>query len=108
MFRGAGGAGAVARIHRGPEERDRLRRYLGCDTAPETVSWDLMRLGAASVATLSIVPMQDVLALGSEARMNTPSTAEGNWEWQLLPGEASVDVEGRLRDLAATFGRLPR
>lgn len=91
-----------------PEEKERLGRYLGRDISPESVAMDLIRLGAASVAGLAIVPMQDILGLGSEARMNRPSTSRGNWEWRLLPDEVSSETEGRLYDLARTYGRLPR
>jgi 4-alpha-glucanotransferase len=90
------------------EEKERLRRYLGRDPSPESVAMDLVRLGASSVAELAIVPMQDILGLGAEARMNRPSTASGNWEWRLLPDEAGPEAEGRLYDIARTYGRLPR
>ena len=47
------------------------------------MSWDLIRLAWASVADLAIAPLQDVLDLGTEARMNLPGTAEGNWKWRM-------------------------
>jgi 4-alpha-glucanotransferase len=51
--------------------------------------------------------LQDVLGLGSEARMNTPAVAEGNWAWRLTEGSLTDELSGRLRDLSATYGRLP-
>ncbi len=61
-----------------------------------------------SVASMAIVPMQDILGLGAEARMNIPSTASGNWEWRLDPVLLTKDLAPRLRDLAEISGRRPR
>jgi len=58
-----------------------------------------------SVADLAITPMQDVLGLGAEARMNLPGTAEGNWCWRLLPEMVTEEVKDRLKDLTAIYGR---
>ncbi len=55
--------------------------YLGC-VSPEGIHWDLIRLALSSIANQAIIPLQDVLGLGNEARMNFPSVAEGNWEWR--------------------------
>ncbi|HXT22716.1 MAG TPA: 4-alpha-glucanotransferase, partial [Thermoanaerobaculia bacterium] len=61
-----------------------------------------------SAAQLAVVPMQDVLGLGSEARMNVPGRAEGNWAWRVPPGLPRGDEPARLRRLAAITGRLSR
>ena len=53
--------------------------------ASDEVNWELIRLAMASIADIAIIPMQDILGLGKEARMNRPSIAQGNWEWQLVP-----------------------
>ena len=66
-----------------------------------------LRLTGATVAQVAIVPMQDPLALGSEARMNVPGVAEGNWDWRLPGGALTGEVAAGLRDLAELFGRLP-
>lgn len=89
-----------------PWERDATRRYLGLDTAPGAITWQLITAAMGSVASSAVVPMQDVLGLGSAARMNTPALTEGNWRWR-VDGDALTDVLAeRLRGLAKTFGRL--
>jgi 4-alpha-glucanotransferase len=59
----------------------------------------------ASVADTAVFPMQDVLGLGSEARMNTPSVASGNWRWRMTA--AQFDSLPHLREMAELYGRLP-
>lgn len=86
-----------------PEERAFARRYLG----REYVSiWDFIRLAYSSTAGRAIVPMQDALELGSEARMNTPGTASGNWSWRMDAAALTPELAERLRSLADTYGRL--
>lgn len=84
-------------------ERDYARRYVG--STGDDIAWDLIRVALASVADLAIVPVQDVLALGGEARMNFPGTPEGNWRWRLLPGQLTPGHGERLRGLTETYGR---
>src|SRR5947207_2829706 len=62
------------------QERDFCRRYLAQDGSD--ISWDFIRLAWASVSVIAMAPVQDVLALGSEARMNLPGTLGGNWTWR--------------------------
>ena len=69
-------------------------------------SWELIELALRSRARLALVPMQDVLGLGPEARMNTPGRGEGNWSWQLEPDQLDDDAARRLRELTAASGRL--
>ena len=86
-------------------EKDLVRRYLGCDD--EQAPWALLRAAFASVADTAIVPLQDVLGQGSEARMNTPGQAGGNWSYRFdwsEPGDWAAPV---LRELAFMYGRLP-
>ena len=63
-------------------------------------NWDLIELAYSSRASLAIVPAQDVLGLGSEARMNRPGTAKGNWQWRLEPGQLTSTLARRMRELA--------
>ena len=56
---------------------------------------------------LSIVPAQDVLGLGSEARMNRPGLSKGNWRWRLEQGQLTPALAARLREATARGGRLP-
>jgi 4-alpha-glucanotransferase len=59
----------------------------------------------ASVADIAIVPLEDVLGLGSEARMNLPGKMSGNWRWQYLPAALSGNLSVRLRELVALYDR---
>lgn len=73
----------------------------------EGINWALIRLAHSSVASLSVVPLQDVLGLGSEARLNTPSTPNGNYHWRYRPGALTGDMAERLARLAEVTDRLP-
>lgn len=84
-------------------EHTRVCRYL--NTPGTDIAWDLMRLGFASVAERALAPMQDILRLGSEARMNRPGTVEGNWQWRFSWGQVSSTLSADLRSLAETYGR---
>lgn len=86
------------------QRRAAVRRYLA--TSGHEIHWDLIRAAQASVAELAVVPLQDVLGLGSEARMNVPGRAEGNWSWRC----ASAQLDDRrpferLAELTELYGR---
>ena len=83
--------------------QDQVRRYLGRDG--HDIVWDLIRAAQASAARAAIIPLQDLLALGTEARMNYPSRAEGNWEWRFQQGVLTPMLSSRLRELAELYGR---
>jgi 4-alpha-glucanotransferase len=83
--------------------RARLLDYLG--QPAEAMPWPLIRATLASVARLAILPMQDLLELGSLARMNQPGLAAGNWGWQLREGEPSGELAARLAPLVRDYGR---
>jgi 4-alpha-glucanotransferase len=85
-------------------ERDHARRYLGLDG--REVHWEFIRAALASVADAAIVPAQDLLGLGSEARMNRPGTASGNWRWRLVPGQLARRTAHRLAVMAETYDRV--
>jgi len=87
------------------DRRQGLFDYLGCRVAAGDISWELMRAALRSVAKIAIVPMQDVLALGAEARMNLPARQDGNWRWRMRPGRTEARLAGRLRKLTWTYGR---
>jgi 4-alpha-glucanotransferase len=76
----------------------RMRPIPGLD--PVEPNWSLIRLAYESPAAVAIVPAQDVLGLGSEARMNTPGRSQGNWSWRLQPGQLTAEHALRLRALA--------
>ncbi|MCX5907413.1 MAG: 4-alpha-glucanotransferase, partial [Deltaproteobacteria bacterium] len=88
-----------------PEEKDRLFRYLGREIPVAELSQEMIRLLMMSAANVVIFPMQDILNLGAEARMNCPSTREGNWEYRLMPDGLSPTVAARLREMTEIYGR---
>lgn len=77
-------------------------------TTREGYHWGMMRGAWASVADLAVMQMQDVLGLGSEARMNTPSTLGTNWKWRALPGSYDAKLAKRLHREMKVYQRLPR
>jgi 4-alpha-glucanotransferase len=86
-----------------PHERAFLERYypgVGHD-----VAWNLMRLAWSSVADYAVAPLQDVLSLGTEARMNFPGKPAGNWGWRFTTGKVHQGVIDRLADLTALYSR---
>jgi len=89
----------------GQKERTALRRYLGprCDE----LNWELVRLALMSVAQTAIFPLQDILGVGSEGRMNTPGRASGNWGWRFSEGMLTAALRDRLKELTETYGRAP-
>jgi 4-alpha-glucanotransferase len=99
-----GGAGVSVRT---PEDVARekafARAYLGTDGGE--MNWVLIRALLASVADTAVVPIQDVLGLGSAARMNRPSTLGGNWRWRVREQELAPGPAERLRALSALYGR---
>lgn len=72
------------------------------------IHWSFIRAAQTSVADLALAPMQDVLGLGSEARMNTPSQNNGNWAWRLVPQQFTDEVTAKLAQLAEVTDRLPK
>jgi 4-alpha-glucanotransferase len=88
-----------------PDDKKRLFRYLGREVPVEEIHWALIRLAMMSVANMVIFPMQDILGLGEEARMNRPATSHGNWEWRMLPGHLTPDLAARLLEMTETYGR---
>jgi 4-alpha-glucanotransferase len=84
-------------------EREYALRYLNSDGGE--IHWDMMRAVWASVANTAIAPVQDLLGLGSEARMNLPASESGNWAWRLEKDALTPEVVGRLRGMTETFGR---
>lgn len=104
-FRADGGKETTQSHEEVEQERALALRYLGTDG--REIHWDMIRLAMSSVATLAIFPLQDVLGLGSDARMNRPGTARGNWEWRFEAPMLTGALAGRLRDLTALYDRGP-
>jgi 4-alpha-glucanotransferase len=85
------------------KEREFARAYLGFEY--EAIHWVFIRTVMASVAAVAIAPLQDVLGLGSEARMNLPGTITGNWKWRFQPNALTEQISTRLRTLAVLYDR---
>jgi 4-alpha-glucanotransferase len=102
-FRDEGGGWSTRTPAQTQVERDAVLRYLG--TTGEEIHWDMIRLALASVADVAIVPLQDILGLGTEARMNRPGTGTGNWEWRFEAGALRAEHAERLGALTRTYGR---
>jgi 4-alpha-glucanotransferase len=87
-------------------EKRNLSLYIG-SYSPDGIHWDLIRLALSSVANQAIIPFQDVLGLNTDARMNYPSTAEGNWEWRYRKEAIYQEMITKLQILTNLFGRSP-
>jgi 4-alpha-glucanotransferase len=87
------------------DDRQRLFRYLGREVFADEVPWELIRLLMMSAADTVILPLQDVLGLGPDARMNTPATNECNWAWRFKSDQLTPDVASRLREITETHAR---
>ena len=91
---------------RSEPERKMLAAYAG-STDPE-IEWTMIRMAMSSVCAAAVVPLQDVLGLGTEARMNTPGTSSSrNWSWRACSDQLRPEPSTRLRSLVETYGRLP-
>ncbi len=88
-------------------DRSFAKKYLNVKSKSK-VPDAMMKIALASVADMAIIPMQDVLKLGSEARMNIPSTVGNNWKWRMKADACNVELAEYLRDLNHVYGRLVR
>jgi 4-alpha-glucanotransferase len=90
-----------------PEQRTQVLDYVGAGEAGE-INWALIRLAMSSIADTVVVPLQDLLGLGSEARMNVPGRAEGNWSWRYDAARLDAALTDRLEKATCAFGRTRR
>jgi 4-alpha-glucanotransferase len=86
-------------------ERRNAEAYLGC--CDDGIQWAFIRAAQSSAAELALTPLQDVMGLGSEARMNTPSLHGGNWKWRFAPEQFTAELTAKLAQLAELTDRLP-
>ena len=86
------------------KEHEFARAYLNFSDDTD-IHWAMIRAVMASVADIAIVPLQDVLGLGSAARMNLPGTVSGNWKWRCRPGALTSDLSKRLRSMVELYDR---
>jgi 4-alpha-glucanotransferase len=86
-------------------ERAMALKYMASNG--KQIHWDMIRLALASVGSIAVIPMQDVLGLGHEARMNHPGMAQGNWEWRYTADMLTDELTARLHELTEIYGRIP-
>ena len=91
-----------------PADREFSREYMGNERTPlREIHWDFVRMALASVSDLAVIPVQDYLGLGHDARINAPSTLGANWRFRLLPGEFTDELAEKCRRLAVIYERCP-
>jgi 4-alpha-glucanotransferase len=103
-FSSAAGEGSTRSMEQIEAERSFCLRYL--NTTGQEIHWDLIRAALASVANTAVVPLQDLLGLGNEARMNLPNSTEGNWSWRYHSDALTGEIAQRLRELTGLYGRV--
>ncbi len=103
-FNSGVGAGSTRDVSQIKKEHDFCLKYLNSDSAE--IHWDFIRAVWSSVANSAIVPMQDLLGSGNEARINLPGSTDGNWYWQCKDGDFSDEIAERLRGLTEIYGRV--
>jgi len=87
-------------------ERDLFRRYFR--SSGTDVAWTLIGAAYGSVAAMAVVPLQDMLDLGSEARMNLPGSDRGNWSWRYRAEQITDTIRWRLKEMTTVYGRDPK
>ena len=80
------------------------KRYLNIKSRKD-IHWEFIRAALASVSDTAIIPMQDYLGLGTEARINTPSTLGDNWKWRLVSGQLTDELAKEIRQMTKLYGR---
>lgn len=102
-FHSAAGEGSTRNAEQIERERQFCMKYLNTDGSE--IHWDFIRATWASVANTAVVPLQDLLGLGTEARMNLPNSTSGNWIWRFKAGALVEAIGKRLRELTELYGR---
>lgn len=102
-FNAAEGVGSTRNAAQIEREREYCMKYLNADG--DKINRDFIRAVFASVANFALIPLQDVIGLGTEARMNLPATTRGNWNWRYRAGDLTDDMLARLAELSKIYGR---
>ncbi len=89
----------------GEEDKRRLFSYLGREVSPSELPWEMIRMAMTSVADVAIIPMQDLLGLGQEGRMNRPSVAFGNWDWRVDRDQLTEELRSKILGITGLSGR---
>jgi 4-alpha-glucanotransferase len=98
----------VGWFHSGAAEHERRNAEAYFGRGDDGIHWAFIRAAQTSAAEFALIPLQDVLGLGSEARMNTPSVHGGNWKWRFAPGQFTAELAAKLAHLAEMTDRLPQ
>ena len=85
--------------------KEKYFRYIGRKISAETFPAELIRMAMMSAAKRAIIPMQDILGLGSKALMNRPATKNGNWGWRLVPEQITPEIINLHREMTEIYGR---
>jgi 4-alpha-glucanotransferase len=105
-FNSVAGEGSTRTAEQIECERKFCMKYLRTDG--KRIHWDFIHAVLASVANTAIVPLQDVLGLGSEARMNLPNSTSGNWLWRFNEEDLTDELASELREFTNLYGRMPK
>ncbi len=105
-FKSEAGAGSTRDAAQVERERKFCLDYLNSNGAE--IHWDFIRALLSSVADTAIVPLQDALGLGTDARMNLPASMSGNWNWRYQEGALTEDLSRRLRQMTELYGRVQK
>jgi 4-alpha-glucanotransferase len=103
-FKSVAGKGSTRDEEQIKKERKFCLDYLNSNG--KEIHWDFIRAVMASVADTALVPMQDLLGLGTEARMNLPASTQGNWQWRCKDGAITEEIGARLKELTEIYGRM--
>jgi 4-alpha-glucanotransferase len=90
-----------------PPDQERRNALALLKSDGSQLNWEMIGLALSLKADLAIVPLQDILGLGGEGRMNRPGTVQGNWEWRFEKTDLTPSVAHRLLDLTKMNKRLP-
>ena len=102
-----GGDIGLTTLEKEASEKERKRAILYTGTDGHEINWDFIRIASMSVADTVIIPMQDILGLDSDARMNLPGTTTGNWTWRFTFDMLTEEMKARLNELTCLYGRAP-
>lgn len=102
-FNSLAGAGSTRDAKQIERERQFCMKYLNSDGAE--MNWDFIRAVLSSVADTALIPLQDLLGLGTQARMNLPASESGNWSWRFRAEDLTAEVSARLKELTEIYGR---
>jgi 4-alpha-glucanotransferase len=102
-FNAEEGVGSTRSAEQIAKEREFCLKYLASDG--REIHWDFIRATFASVAALALIPLQDVIGLGTQARMNLPASTSGNWNWRYRVQDLTEGMLARLAELSLVYGR---